>query len=465
VHLPGLPRVTSRQLPPAIHMPHVGTVLAMSTYPGMTNRPLALATSDRLRHAWVLGPTGTGKSTLLSNLIVQDMQAGRAVLVLDPKGDLITDVLNRVPESRSDDVVLIDPSRTDYPVGLNVLDVGRDEEAQELAVDHLVHLMASLWHSSFGPRTSDVLRMGLLTLISARAKGGQPYTLIELPELLLNASFRRMVTAQRSVPATVRSFWLAYEAMSDGERAKVIGPSLNKLRTFTTRTSLRLLLGQSRGIALGEIFTRRRIVLVSLAKGKLGSDTAALLGSLIVSSFWQATLERITVAEDRRHPVMVYLDEFQDFLRLPLDLADMLAQARGLGVGLTLSHQYLGQLGDTVKTAVLGTARTQLVFQLQPEDARAVSARFLPLMPDDLAGLGAYEVALRPCVEGATLEPLTGRTLPLGPPTTDGAALAQASLSRYGSPRAEVETASAERLDSSRGEGGLGRDQVEDDPS
>jgi hypothetical protein len=464
-HLPGLPRVTARQLPPAIHMPHVGTVLAMSTYPGMTNRPLALSSSDRLRHAWVLGPTGTGKSTLLTNLIVQDMQAGRAVLVLDPKGDLITDVLDRVPESRSSDVVLIDPSRTDYPVGLNVLDVASGEEAQELAVDHLVHLMASLWHSSFGPRTSDILRMGLLTLISARAKGGLPYTLVELPELLTNASFRRMVTAQPGVPATVRSFWTNYEAMSPGERAQVIGPSLNKLRSFTTRTSLRLLLGQSRGIRMSDIFTRRRIVLVSLAKGRLGSDAAALLGSLVVSGFWGATLQRVTVAEERRHPVMTYLDEFQDLIRLPLDLADMLAQARGLGVGLTLSHQYLGQLGDTVKTAVLGTARTQVVFQLQPEDARTVSARFLPLMPDDLAGLGAYEIAIRPCVEGATLGPVTGRTLPLGPPTTDGAALAQASLSRYGRPRAEVETALRERLESRSGNGGLGRDLEEDEPS
>jgi type IV secretory pathway TraG/TraD family ATPase VirD4 len=462
-HLPGLPRITSRQLPPAIHMPHVGTVLATSNYPGMSNRPLALATSDRLRHTWLLGPTGTGKSTLLCNLIVQDVQAGRAVLVVDAKGDLITDVLNRVPQSRVDDVVLIDPSRTGFPVGFNVLDVGRDEDAQELAVDQLVHLMASLWHSSFGPRTADVLRMGLLTLISARAKGGLPYTLIELPELLLNQSFRRMVTAQRSIPATVRSFWLAYEAMSEGERAQVIGPSLNKLRSFTTRTSLRLLLGQSRGIRLSDIFTARWIVLVSLAPGKLGAETSALLGSLIVSSFWSATLQRIAVSEEQRHPVMVYLDEFQTVLRLPLDLADMLAQARGLGVGLILAHQYLGQLNDTIKTAVLGTARSQLVFQLQPEDAKAVSARFLPLMPDDLVGLGAYEVAIRPCVEGATLGPVTGRTLPLPPPTTDGAALIQASLNRYGRPRAEVEAQLAERIkdDGQR----LGRDRAEDDPA
>ncbi len=133
-------------------------------------------------------------------------------------------------------------------------------------------------------------------------------------------------------------------------------------------------------------------------------------------------------------------------------------------MGLTLSHQYLGQLVDATKTAVLGTARTQLVFQLQPEDARTVSARFLPLMPDDLAGLAAWEVAIRPCVEGATLAPVTGRTLPLGPATTDGSALARASLSRYGRTRVEVETALRERLESRSGNGGLGRDQAEDDP-
>jgi len=458
VHLPGLAPVTARQLPPHIYMPHSGTVIALSTYPGMTHRPLALGIADRLQHCWVLGPTGVGKSTLLANLIVQDMQAGRGVVALDPKGDLITDLLNRMPESRYDDVLVIDPSATDYPVGLNVLDLGHGEQARELAVDHFVHLMSNLWHSSWGPRTSDVLRMALLTLESARAADGSPYTLIELPELLLNPSFRQAVTAQPAIPESVRSFWGAYESMSDGERAQVIGPSLNKLRTFTTRTALRLMLGQSEGIRLDDVFTRRRIVLVSLAKGKLGSDTAALLGSLIIAGFWQATLGRIDVPADRRHPVMVYLDEFQDVYRLPLDLADMLAQARGLGVGLTLSHQYLGQLSNQMKTAVLGTTRTQVVFQLQPDDARAVSPLFTPLMGDDLVGLAAYEVAIRPSVDGTTLGPVTGRTLPLGSPTTDGAALARASRARFGTPRAAVEDALRQRLAGPTGDG-FGRER------
>ena len=459
VQLPGLPRVTARQLPPHIYMPHKGTVLALSTYPNMTNRPLAIGITDRLRHCWCLGPTGTGKSTLLANLIVQDMDAGRGILALDPKGDLIADILDRVPESRYEDVLVMDPSVTDYPVGFNVLDLGRGEHARELAVDHLVHLMSSLWHSSWGPRTSDVLRMALLSLTSTKAKDGSPFTLIELPELLLNPTFRNMVTAQPAIPETVRSFWLAYEQMSDGERAQVIGPSLNKLRALTTRTALRLLLGQSHGIRLSDVFTQRRILLVSLAKGRLGSDTAALLGSLIVSGFWQATLGRIDVPEAKRHPVMVYLDEWQDVTRLPLDLADVLSQARGLGVGLTLAHQYLGQLSDQVKTAVLGTVRSQVVFQLQPEDARVVSARFTPLMPDDLVGLGAFEVAIRPCVNGATLGPVTGRTLPLVPPVSDGVALARLSRQRFGTPRADVEAALRERLTGPPGGSSYGRER------
>lgn len=447
VALPGLPRGAARQLPPAVSMPTNGNVVAVSTYPGMTDRPLALATSDRLRHTWVIGPTGVGKSTLLCGQIAQDMADGRGVVVLDPKGgDLIHDVLERVPEARRDDVVLLDPSATHAPVGLNVLELARGEHADELAVDHLVHLMGSLWHSSWGPRTSDTLRQALLTLTHTRAADGSRFTLVELPELLLDPRFRTFVTGQAGVPESVRPFWTAYEAMSDGERAQVIGPSLNKLRSFTTRTALRLMLGQSTGVRLDEVFTRRRIILVSLPKGVIGTETTALVGSLVMAALWQATLARAVVPADRRHPVMIYLDEFQDFLRLPLDLADMLAQARGLGVGLTLAHQYLGQLTDEVKTAILGTARTQITFQVEHDDAQTLAKRFGPLTASDLSSLAAYEIAMRPCVNGATLGPVTGRTLPLPPATSDGAALAQASLARWGTPRPEVEAALRARI-------------------
>lgn len=446
VYLPGVRLGAARQLPPAVNMPSGGAVVGMSTYPGMANRPLALRTSDRLRHCWTIGPTGGGKSTLLANLIIQDMAAGRGVVVLDPKGDLIADLLDRVPIERRDDALLLDPSATDRPVGVNVLDIGHGEHARELAVDHLVHLMSSLWHSSWGPRTSDVIRNALLTLTHTSAADGSRFTLVELPELLLNPAFRKFVTTQPTTPETVRHFWTAYERMSEGERAQVIGPCLNKMRQYTTRTSLRLMLGQSRGVRLSDVFTQHRIILVNLSKGVLGTDTTALIGSLVMAGLWQATLSRVTVPPEKRHPVMVYLDEFQDFLRLPIDLTDMLSQARGLGVGLVLGHQYLGQLTESVKTAILGTARTQISFQVEFEDARTLAQRFAPLTQEDLSGLASYEIAMRPCVEGTTLKPVTAHTLPLGPATTDGRELARLSQQRFGVPRREVEAALRARL-------------------
>ncbi|MFC6021877.1 type IV secretory system conjugative DNA transfer family protein [Plantactinospora solaniradicis] len=457
VQLPGLPRAVARQLPPPTSMPTHGTVVATASYVGMTGRPLALRTDDRLRHMWIIGPVGVGKSTLLANLILQDVRAGRSAALLDPKGDLVADVLNRLPETRRDDIVVVSPSETAHPIGLNVLNAGHGEHARELAVDALVHLMASLWRSSFGPRTADVLRNALLTLTHTTSADGRANTLLELPEVLMHQQFRTFILAQPTVPEMVRPFWASYDQMTDTARAQVIGPSLNKLRSFTTRTALRLMLGQSQGVRLDELFTKRRVFLFDLSKGLLGTETAALLGSLIMAGLWQATLERVTVPADKRHPTFIYLDEFQDFLRLPIDLADMLAQARGLGVGLVLAHQYLGQLTDDVKTAVLGTARTQVAFQVEMDDARSLAARFAPLAKEDLTGLPAYEIAVRPCIDNSTHAPVTGRTLPLSEPATDGAALAAASRTRYGVPRAEVEAAIQTRVTPPTSREGFGR--------
>jgi hypothetical protein len=459
VHLPGLTQRTSRQLPPAEAMPRRGTVIGMSTYPGMTERPLAIKTSDRLRGIWALGPPGVGKSTLLGNMALQDIQAGRGIVVIDPKTDLVTDLLNRIPPERQYDVLVIDPSAVDYPVGINLLDIGQGEHARELAVDHITYVMASLWRSSFGPRSMDITRNALLTLTHTRAADGSKFTMIELPELLQNPRFRTFVTSQPTVPDSVRSFWLHFEQMSEGERASVISPSLNKLRQLTTRAALRLLLGQSIGVRLDEVFTRRRIILMPLSSGILGSGATALTGSLILAGLWQATQARFAIPPERRNPVTIYADEFQEVLRLPIDLADMLAKSRGAGVAWVLAHQYLGQLSDDMKTAVLGAVRSQILFQTEYSDAHALAPRFAPLSPADLTGLNAYEIAARLCTDNTTLGPVSGRTLPLPDPITDGAALALASRRRFGKPRAEVEAALIERISPPNRPGvGLGRE-------
>ncbi|WP_131732896.1 type IV secretory system conjugative DNA transfer family protein [Actinomadura formosensis] len=461
-HLPGLRQQSARQLPPADAMRSTGTVIGLSTYPGMAERPLALKTPDRLRHSWVLGPVGVGKSTLLANMALQDIQAGRGVVVVDPKSDLVADLLNRIPEHRHNDVLIIDPSATDYPVGLNLLDIASGEHAGELAVDHLTHIMASLWRSSFGPRSTDVIRNSLLTLTHTRSADGSRFTLVELPELLQNPSFRGFVTSQPTVPESVRSFWLHFAQMSEAERQSVIGPSLNKLRSFTTRTALRLMFGQAKGVRLDEVFTKRRIILIPLSSGVLGSESAALVGAVIMAGLWQATQARFAIPPEKRHPVSIFADEFQDVLRLPVDLADMLAKSRGAGVGLVLAHQHLGQLSEEAKTAVLGTVRTQILFQTEYDDARTLAPRFAPLTPADLTGLGAYEIFARPCVGNVTLGPVSGRTLPLPEATTDGQALALASRQRFGRPRADVEVALMKRILPRGGPGyGLGREQLE----
>lgn len=290
-----------------------------------------------------------------------------------------------------------------------------------------------------------MLRNSLLTLTHTRAADDSKHTLVELPELLLNPQYRRFVTGQATVPPSVRPFWTAYEQMSDNERAQVIGPSLNKIRSFTTRSALRLMLGQSKGFRLSEVFTHRRILLVPLTSGVLGAETTALLGSLLMAGLWSATQARVRVPAERRHPVFVYLDEFQQFMRLDVDLAEMLSAARGYGVGMVLSHQFLGQLSPEAKAAVLGTVRTQIAFSLELDDARALAPRFAPLTADDLTGLPAYEIALRASVNGPTLPPATGRTLPLTPATTDGSAIAKVSRERYGVPRVAVEAALSAR--------------------
>jgi TraM recognition site of TraD and TraG len=214
---------------------------------------------------------------------------------------------------------------------------------------------------------------------------------------------------------------------------------LNKLRALSTRSTLRLLLGQSDGLDVMDVLTKRRILLVKLSKGTVGAETAQLVGATLVATLWRAILSRTAIPEAHRRDVSVLIDEFQETVRLPLDIADMLAQARGLHASMTLANQTLSQLSDTVKAAALGTVRSSVAFQLDHDDAQTISRRFAPLTADDLMHLPAYEAALRLSVDGHTEPPVTGLTAPLPPETGNADALRQASQQRYGRPRSEVE--------------------------
>jgi len=351
----GLPvaRRRSRLLAVPRGLPQRGRILAVEP---ITERPIAISTRDSLQHTWVTGPTGVGKSTLLLNLIVQDMAAGLAICVLEPKGDLIADVLARVPEARRDDVVLLDPSDTS-PVGLNPLASG----APDLVADQLLTIFAKQNPDSWGPRLAETLHTALLTL--ARTPG---MTLAALSPLLTNEHFRRRLVAKLDDPLGVSPILAAFERLSDEAKAQTVAAVLNKTRALTSRPALRGVLGQAAPrFALGDLFSAKRpILLANFAKGIIGPDSARLLGTLLLNQLWNAALARTAIPAERRHPVMIFVDELQDYVGIPADLGEMLAQARGLGVGFHLANQFASQLPPSLLAGVLANARTRVVFQL-----------------------------------------------------------------------------------------------------
>ncbi|MDT3438280.1 type IV secretion system DNA-binding domain-containing protein [Pseudofrankia sp. BMG5.37] len=454
VMLPGLRLGGTRQLAPSADIPMGPRTVARSTFPG-AERPLGLSVTDSLRHLHVIGPTGVGKSTLLLGLITQDIAAGRGVVVLDPKGDLVADVLDRVPQNRRNEVVILDPADEARPVGLNLL--SGSHHAPELVADQVVGIFHQLYKAFWGPRTDDILRAALLTLATEPGM-----TLTEVPLILTDAGFRRRLVAKVDDPVALGPFWAWYEGMSDAERAQAIGPVMNKLRAFLLRRRVRNVLGQAAPrLDLAEALAHRRIVLVPLTKGVLGEEAAALVGSLVVARVWQATLGRSAIAVGERPTTFLYADEFQDFVNMPQNFGDVLAQARGLGLGMTLAHQHLGQLPSDLREAVLANARSRVIFQTSATDAGRLAKELAPhLGASDLQGLGAYEVVVSLSAGSRVAPPATGVTLPPPPAIGQAALVRAASRQRWGQDRGEVEAAIRARHEGRRPAGRVGRREV-----
>jgi hypothetical protein len=402
-----------------------------------------IAQADRRQHMWLEGPTGSGKSTLLLNLTLQDIKAGIGVGVVDPKGDLIRDLLERIPRAHKDRLVLFDPAQRDRPLGLNVLDCDKEHE-RELVTDSVVSIFRKTYERFWGPRTDDILRAAVLTLL--RHPGT---TLCDVPILLLDRGVRSRLTKHLDDPIGLRPFWQEYEAFAEGQRAQMVGPVLNKLRSFLLRPTVCNVLGQSRStVDFAEIMDRGGILLVNLSKGALGEESSRLLGSFIVSRLWQAALRRATRPESWRPDFNLYLDEFQNYVHLPQSLDDVLAESRAYRLNLTLANQHLGQLRDATRQAVEANTRTKVVFQLSQEDARHLAREFSPLTESNLQTLGLHQVGVSLCVHGHTESAFTAVTQPA--PSSLGAEhaaeLAAESLRRHGRPRIEVEAEIQGRL-------------------
>ena len=399
----------------------------------MTPKKLSISPRDSLEHTHLIGPTGSGKSTAMQHLILSDIKAARSVIVIDPKQDLVSSVLSRIPEERAGDVVVIDPS-SPCPVGFNPLGF-TNYQNKALIADAILSVLKELWIDSWGVRIQDILSASLLTL--AEIDGA---SLLWLQPLLTDSGFRRKITSQIKDKVGLMPFWNEFEALSDMQRQQWIAPVANKLRQFTLRSGLRNVLGQAYPrFSLSELFTQRKIVLVPLNRGVVGPESSRLLGSLIVGLTWALALSRASIPAERRHLVSVYIDELQDYLSLPTDLSDALAQARGLGVGMTLAHQYRDQLPTEIRAGIDANCRNKIVFGLNSKDAKDMAAMAPELTAEDFMALPRYQIYTSFQSGGRNTGWVMGRTLPPQPALRAPAVLYAQSMESYGTPAEETE--------------------------
>jgi energy-coupling factor transporter ATP-binding protein EcfA2 len=394
---------------------------------------LSVSPQDSLEHTVILGPTGSGKSTAMLNLIMADINAGRSVLVIDPKSDLVNNVLTLVPESRDDDVVVIDPTDP-CPAGFNPLNA-KNSTNPNLIADAALAVLKEVFSENWGIRSQDVLTAALLTLAQI-----PDASLLWIPALLTDEGFRRKITANIQDKIGLEPFWSGFEAMKDSQRQQEIAPVLNKMRQFLLRPGLRNVFGQAQPkFSLTDLFNKNRILLVPLNRGVIGAESARLLGSMIVGITWTLALSRASEPPERRRIVSVFIDELQDYLTLPTDLSDALAQARGLGVGLTLAHQYREQLPPNIRAGVDANARNKIVFGLNAGDAKDMAAMAPELTPLDFMALPRYQVYATLQSGGKSTGWVSGSALPQPKPVRAAAELKKMSAARYGKPAGETE--------------------------
>lgn len=427
----GLQQGRTRQLVAPASVPRAGRVIGTSNFPG-AERPAALSYKEAVKHLHVLGPTGVGKTTLLANMAAQDMEQGYGVIVLESKGDLFNAVLERVPRERINDVIVLDVNDTAMPVGFNILNSGSSASA----VDELSALITGMYGEN-GVYAPMLMYFGLHALAATPGS-----TFIDLPTMLTpqspeESAWREHVVSQVKNP-NVRQFWQRYLGDSRKDQDRMTAPVHNRIWQLAVRPEIRNIIGQSTSsFTFEEVLQDNKILLINLNGVRVGEQTASLVGTLMMNALWSAVR---TVRKKRAS--FLYLDEFQDFINLPVPAADMLAKLRSFGLGLVLAHQDLDQLAKVrgLEQAVLANGRSKVVFQTSARDARTMQREFGRLVTeDDFINLGGFEAIVRIATGMGVSSPITIATAPPSKTTNIANAVKAASRTKYGRPVAEVE--------------------------
>ena len=362
---------------------------------------------DRRRHVWVVGKTGTGKSTLIANMVIDDLKKGRGVAVIDPHGDLCETVLNYIPKNRINETIYFNPADRDYPIFINPLEVNTKEEA-ELVVSGLMSIFTKVWANVWSARMEYILRNSLLSL--AEIPGS---TLIDVLRLLSEEDYRNKMV-QKMHDETLKSFWVnEFNKMPDKLRAEAVSPIQNKVGQFVTSPMVRSILSQSKStISLGQVMDRGMIFLANLSQGRLGEDNAALLGATLITKFQLAAMHRVDVPESERHDFHLFVDEFQNFATD--SFIKILSEARKYRLNLMLANQYMGQIPEGVQKAILGNAGSLVSFSVGADDAAIIHKEYAEVFSqNDLVNLANFQIAVKLMIDGHSTRPFLAHTLPL----------------------------------------------------
>lgn len=444
---PNIEWLAAKKGAPPVNMPVDGLALGVNNYRGV-DTTVRLRDVDRRRHVYLIGTTGSGKSNLMGNMIVQDIRGGAGVAVVDPHGTLIDEIMGSIPQARMHDVVYFDPADTDRPIGLNMLEAHTPGERDAAAQEMVAIFMKLFPPEMIGPMFEHNMRNAMLTLM---ADEEQPGTIADIPRMFTDKGFQQYKVSKVKDPV-VRSFWEQEMAKtSDFHKSEMLGYLISKVGRFVENGMMRNIIGQPKsGFNFREIMDRRKILLVNLSKGKIGEINAYLLGLIIVAKLQMAALGRADAPEADRRDFFLYIDEFQNFITD--SIATILSEARKYKLNLTMAHQYMGQLvqagHDTkVRDSVLGNVGTMIAFRIGVEDAEILAKQFAPTFTAyDLVNQERFTAYVRLLIDNTAAPPFHMRTLPLTAGSPEVAqAVREYSRLRYGKDQATVEAEILER--------------------
>jgi CxxC-x17-CxxC domain-containing protein len=370
------------------------------------NQRFGIKIDDRRRHMYAIGKSGMGKSTLLENMIAQDINKGRGLAVVDPHGDLAEKIIRYIPDRRVEEVVYFNPADAEYPIAFNVVEQV-EPHLRHLVASGLIGVFQKLWADSWGPRLEYILRNAILAVLDYPDS-----TLLAITRMLSDKNFRKRVVEKIQDPV-VKAFWVnEFSSYNDKFASEAVAPIQNKVGQFLSSSLIRNIVGQIRSsIDLRKIMDEGKILIMNLSKGRIGEDNSALLGSMMITKLQLAAMSRVDTPEEERRDFYLYVDEFQNFATD--SFANILSEARKYHLSLVLAHQYIEQLTDSVRAAVFGNVGTLVVFRVGATDAEFLAKEFLPLFnEEDLVNIPKFNFYIKLMIDGLTSDPFSARTLP-----------------------------------------------------